>query len=164
MQTQYTAIDIARFWGHVDKEHSDFFYNGSRCWEWTANIPPTSGYGLVKLNKKERLVHRVAYEITFGEIGDDLLVLHHCDNRPCVNPDHLFLGTQKDNVADMMQKGRKPLGEEHANSKLSAAQVFEIRKRYRRFGIGGDTTVTLAKEFGVSAKTISNIVNRKKWK
>lgn len=87
-----------RFWDKV--------LIGDECWVWQAGIKPHNGYGAFSLNGREMVAHRVAWLLCHGEIPDGLRVLHHCDNPPCVRPDHLFLGTQKDNVLDAVAKGR----------------------------------------------------------
>ena len=148
---------IDRFWGKVDKEKSEIFYNGTRCWEWIA-WHNNKGYGQVWIGKLQ-YSHRISHEIEFGEISSNLFVLHHCDNTLCCNPSHLFLGTQKDNMADMSNKGR------HVGSrKLNKHQVEEIHKRYAWYGKGGEDTRELAKKFEVSTSQISAIVNQKQWK
>ena len=92
-----------RFWSHVHKP--DDAADDTACWLWTGN-KYLNGYGMVSVEDYPHLAHRVAYELTYGPIADGCLVLHKCDNKPCVNPSHLFLGTQKDNVQDMLRKGR----------------------------------------------------------
>jgi hypothetical protein len=76
------------------------------CWVWSGAKLNTNGYGVIRINKKNELAHRVSYIIHIGPIKDGLWVLHKCDNRSCVNPGHLFLGTRTDNVNDMYKKGR----------------------------------------------------------
>jgi predicted XRE-type DNA-binding protein len=105
--------------------------------------------------------------LTHGPIPDGLKVLHTCDVRNCVNPAHLWLGTQADNVADCVTKGRASngahvhRGSRHGNSKLTEAVVAEIRQRY---AAGGVSQQTLANHFGVSQSVVSELVNRVGWK
>jgi hypothetical protein len=148
--------ELISFWERVDKRKSKTFYNGERCWEWTASLTK-KGYGQFGHNLKRS--HRVSWVIAYGEIQDNLQVLHHCDNPPCVNPHHLFLGTNQDNRKDMMSKGRGG-----CSMKLNYTQVCEIRRRYAWWGIGGDSAPTLAKEFGVSTNSVIAIIKNKNWK
>jgi hypothetical protein len=98
---------INNFLGKIDKEKSNIFYNGSRCWEWKA-WRDKDGYGRWNpILGIKFYSHRLMYEITYGSIPGGLLVCHHCDNPPCCNPDHLFLGTNQDNLADRDEKGRQ---------------------------------------------------------
>lgn len=144
-----------RFWEKVEKGDSE-----DSCWVWIAKSKHLFGYGVLGLKKENRQVmaHRFAYELLVGPIPDGLFVLHRCDNPPCVNPDHLFLGTQKDNLDDMTQKGRRRWadnrGSRNGNAKLSDAQVEEIRSLYPactqqqiadRFGIGQTYVSALAR-------------------
>lgn len=114
--------------------------------------------------------HRAAYELTHGPIPDEdlegqkICVLHRCDNPPCCNPAHLFLGTRSDNHADMVAKGRiarhgKPRGESHSQTPLTEQDVRRIRRRYRN----GDSLRRIADDFPVSHVTIANIVHRRTW-
>ena len=121
------------------------------------------GYVAVYLpsEKRQKLAHRLAWEIAHGPIPAGLFVCHRCDNPPCVRPDHLFLGTALDNAADCVSKGRHVYGERHPKSRLSALDVVAIRAKYRR-GIYG--TIRLASEFGVHRKVIFDIVHGKIWK
>ena len=88
-----------RFWDNVEVKQSD------ECWIWKASCDKR-GYGQFNIAKKMKRSHRIAWKLTFGEIPKELYVCHKCDNPPCCNPNHLFLGTQKDNIADMLRKGR----------------------------------------------------------
>lgn len=169
MQTNYTPNDIARFWGKVDKESSSIFYNGTRCWEWNGSRHG-KGYGHLQVGRSNHKAHRVSYVVAFGNIPQGLQALHHCDNPPCTNPDHLFLGTNQDNVSDKVRKGRQARsgptsparGESNGKHKLTNAQIEDIRRRYAYKGIGGEDTYQLAKAFGVHSSHISRIVNGKR--
>jgi hypothetical protein len=117
-----------------------------------------TGYKLIQINGKARLAHRVAYELANGEIPADQLVLHRCDQPSCINPEHLFLGTQLDNMRDMIAKGRKrsPSGEDAPNTKLTLDQVREIRA-------STESQRLLAKRYGVSLSAISNVRTGDTW-
>lgn len=93
---------INLFWEKVEKAEED---NG--CWEWTGSR--INGYGHLCISKENVYSHRVSYMLHSGKDPDGMLVLHHCDNPSCVNPDHLFLGTYRDNTQDMIRKGRSGL-------------------------------------------------------
>jgi hypothetical protein len=117
-----------------------------------------SGYGYVQRNMRRYLAHRIAFELTFGPIPDGLFVCHHCDNPPCVNPAHLFVGTQAENMADMAAKGRHRSrggqnGERHPQAKLTDAQVDTIRVLLT----GPESTRQIAERYGVSRSLISKI-------
>lgn len=147
-----------RFWEKVDKGGPD------ECWEWKAG--KLSGYGRIRAWGKTRRAHRVVWQLTQGDIPDGICVLHHCDNRACVNPAHLFLGTHADNVHDMIAKGRENLkvaakGSAHGRSNLIETQVLEIRKRY---AIEDSTLTELAEDYPVGKSGIRHIVNRLTWK
>lgn len=133
-----------RFWAAVKKASPD------ECWEWQKSTVP-AGYGQIQHNGKNRTAHRVSWELHHGEIPEGMHVLHRCDNRACVNPSHLFLGTHLDNVRDMVKKGRN-------NRKLTPAQVREIRS------ITGKPHVEIAKQFGVSRSLIGQIRQGTAWK
>lgn len=131
------------------------------CWLWTGN-KDTNGYGHLTINHKTCLSHRVSFELFKHPIPDGLWVLHKCDNPSCVNPDHLFLGTPKDNTQDMIKKGRKALivGEAHPFSKLKCDDVRNIRT-LRSDGVSQSL---IAKRYGVDQALISRIVNHKIWR
>lgn len=124
------------------------------CWEWTGMLQFKEGYGLIWRDGCHRLAHRASYELFVGAMKPKDCVLHRCDNRRCVNPDHLFLGTRTDNHNDMMAKGRHV----NPNSKgLTPSDVVEIRT-------SALNQPQLARKFGVSQVLISRIQHRKCWK
>ena len=151
------------------------------CWEWTASLDKW-GYGafastLKGQKKKVYKSHRFVWMLLFGEIPKGMCVCHRCDNPKCINPCHLFLGTQAENIADALKKGRFRLngtakldgspinrarGERSGQSKLKDSDIIEIRKVYRpysrKFG-----APPLAKKFGVSEQMITNIAKRRNW-
>lgn len=149
------ATRTERFWEKVRKTGS--------CWTWTGQRHD-HGYGRLETYVPKRIVylaHRLSWEIHFGPIPEGLQVLHKCDNPPCVNPDHLFLGTHLDNMNDMRRKGRNVRGERLPHSKLTTAAVLDIRARYAK---GNVTQQALADHFGVSNSQINGVIHRNAWK
>lgn len=136
------------------------FVKTDGCWNWTAN-KYRSGYGQFGYGGLTQQAHRVAYQLYIGPIPDGLCVLHRCDNPGCVRPDHLFLGTQADNVHDCIGKGRKvsSFGEKNGNAKLTAEQVAVIREKRAN----GALLANLAEEFNISESAVSLIANRRNW-
>jgi hypothetical protein len=149
---------IARFWSKVDRRGPD------ECWEWRAYRMP-NGYGQMGIGRKVFSAHRLAYCI--GASVDlpaiaDWCVMHSCDNRGCVNPSHLSLGTYRDNNSDMDAKGRRGVvrGEIAGRAKLTEHDVKAIRAARA----AGAKVVPLAKTYGVYYTTIIAIAKRKSWK
>lgn len=143
-----------RFWAKVQK--------GEGCWLWTGWFS-NRGYGQIKLGGRgtsSMHAHRLSYILVNGPISDELNVCHKCDNPSCVRPDHLFLGTQKENVADSCAKYRMHYGVSHALAKLNDCDIRNIREQYVK---GGVSQEALAKFFAVAQTLISGIVRGKRW-
>jgi hypothetical protein len=148
-----------RFWSHVDRRGPD------ECWTWTA-ARDHHGYGIFGIGGHDcRMLHanRIAWILTYGPIPAGLFACHKCDNPPCCNPTHLFLGTNTDNMADMKRKGRdrcEHWGESNGCAKLTQQQVNEIRERRRN----GEMTKTLAAEYKINPSHCSEIITGRKWR
>jgi len=128
----------------------------NNCWEWTGSIS-TKGYPQSGLSRYSKVASRTSYMVFIGKIPKGILVCHKCDNPKCVNPDHLFLGTQQDNMNDMVEKGRSLRGEKHPKTKLNESDVRRIRKsRYK--------PCILARKYKVSQSAIRHIQDRRTWK
>jgi hypothetical protein len=145
-----------RFWSKVS------ICGDEECWEWKGAINST-GRGLFTIKRINYKAHRFSWFLVNGEIPAGLLVCHTCDNGKCVNPNHLFLGTYRDNVLDMIRKGRGNVlcGENDPKSKLTEEQVKVIKSLWKPRQY---SQYRLAREFGVSRTTIQSIVNRRNWK
>lgn len=147
------AEQAGSFWSYVDRSDGP-----AACWVWQGRRT-SHGYGRFSNPGEIEEAHRLAWQFTHGPIPSGLNVLHTCDNPPCCNPAHLWLGTHADNMRDMWQKDRHnaPVGEDHPQSKISNAAVAEIRARHR----AGERQNALAAEFGVSGALVSQIVRGK---
>jgi hypothetical protein len=144
------------FWSNVAKQSSD------NCWNWTRAVN-AKGYGRLGYQGKSWRAHRLAYYLTYGEIPKGILVCHKCDNPPCCNPEHLFLGTDLENTTDKIQKNRAAysLGVINGANKLTEQQVRDIRAEHATGTIGYKR---LGLKYGVHAQTISDIVRDKIWR
>lgn len=147
-----------RFWSKVDRGKAD------ECWEWTAGRFK-AGYGAFARTRElgPAYAHRMAYELTYGPIPDGMDVCHTCDNPPCCNPAHHFLGTHGDNMADMSAKGRAAgaRGERHRSARLTREQVMEARRRFT--GARGEI-IALARAYGVSDWAMSQALHGVTWR
>lgn len=152
--------DIKRLLSRIDKKDIN------ECWNWTGKLKV--GYGrIVWPDGHTHQVHRVVYYLMNHMNGFDLenkknLVRHKCDNRQCVNPNHLEHGSHQDNMDDKVKRSRqyRPLGKDSNFSKLKEEQVLEIRKLYNN----GESTLNLSKKYGICQNTVRDIIKRKTWK
>lgn len=151
---EISKADVQRFWTKVSEGSS------ASCWLWLGS-KNLKGYGHFRLNGKIEQAHRAAWLVAYGEIPKGLHVLHACDNPPCVNRDHLFLGTNGDNSADKISKGRQAKGKKIYSTKLTPADVLEMRRLY---ATGKVTHRILAKMFHVNHSQIYRVVNKLDWK
>lgn len=149
-----------RFWSKVRI--------GDGCWEWTGSLK-SSGYGQFWLRGRMLAAHRVAFEIAGGAIGLAQDVCHRCDNRRCVRPSHLFVGTRSENMLDASRKGRcwqqtspekQPRGERHGRARLSESDVRAIREGVAHGAAKGE----VADRFGVTVSTVKSIASRRTWR
>ena len=141
---------VERFWKRVNKTET--------CWLWTGALN-SSGYGSIRDYYREVRVHRYSYELHYGPIPNGMFVCHHCDNPACVNPDHLFLGTNLDNVKDKINKNRSEstVGILNGRAKLTPLHVMVIREA----ALLGYPQKDIGKYFKI--KNISSIITRKTW-
>lgn len=155
------GTDAERFWSKVEKSPEP-----DGCWLWVAAKQP-NGYGKFWMAETKRLksAHHVAWQMNCGQWPpDDMQLLHKCDVRNCVRPDHLFVGTAQDNMIDKVQKGRHGGGQRAGvptRRPLTATKVLDIRQRY---AAAGETRASLARAFDVTESCIRSVVNRINWK
>ena len=166
MAGKVTIEAPVRFWSKVRKSDD--------CWEWTGSMR-ANGYGCFWYRGKHQQAHRVAWQLERGDIPDGLYACHRCDNRRCVRPDHLFLGTPSENNYDASSKGRngahthpekyrngcpiKPIGEQNGIAKLTAQAVRDIRA----LAANGHRHKSIASRYGVDKSSISKVVRRETW-
>lgn len=157
---------MANYIGRIPVDPEVRFFNKvlktDTCWIWLGAKHSKKGYGSFSNGKKIVKTHRFAYEHFIGPIPDNLCVLHKCDNPSCVRPDHLFLGSNQDNIDDKVSKGRHARGEKSNKNKLSEQEVIEIKKSLKCFNYIGQVN-DLANYYNVNQRTISDIKRGKSW-
>lgn len=146
-------FNAKRMWSKIDKR------TDSECWEWVGSRA-TTGYGILRVNYKPYLAHRLMWQF-YNEtaIPEKGVICHRCDNPPCCNPAHLFLGTQADNIKDAAKKGRMPKGERHFNAAITEDDVRQIRY----FGYTNMTKRAIGKKFGISRQATTDILLKHTW-
>lgn len=155
-----------RFWDKVEMGGSD------DCWEWKGARHPTQGYGFIyagrlyQRNKHWVKAHRLSWEIAHRrQVPEGRCILHHCDNPPCVNPVHLYLGSRADNANDRAERKRgkehRQRGEDNDNAKLTEKDVRSIIEELRR--LPRRSQWTIAREFGIGQAQVSRIMRRENW-
>lgn len=140
-----------RFWVYVDKRGED------ECWNWVGHL--ISGYGRITDDAGDETAHRFSYRIHVGEIPDGLMVLHKCNNKRCVNPKHLYVGTHNDNMRDMAESNVMK-GEKNPKTLLTKTEVLEIRQMIKERLV---TYANIAKKYGVKRQTIKDIASGRTW-
>lgn len=142
----------ARVYSSIEVDLSD----PDGCWLWNRRVG-TFGYGMVSFNGANVGAHRLMYQLRVGPIPEGMFVCHRCDNPPCCNPEHLFLGTTEDNTSDKMTKGREARGEMVNTCKLTEADVLAIRADPRKYA-------DICNDYGIGMSQVSRIKRRESWK
>ena len=153
---RYKKVSLQdRFWKKVAKAAQD------ECWEWLASKRKGFGYGQFSVNGYPEFSHRVSWELSFGPIPPGVQVCHDCDNPGCVNPNHLFLCTQKENSEDMVNKGRDAfVGERNPAAKLTNALVLQARQLHE----SGVIAAEISRQLGIHRATLADALKRKSWR
>lgn len=152
MKPRRTIPPADRFWRFIQKT--------ADCWNWTGRNM-SGRYGLFRVRRGlQKAAHRMSWELAHGPIPDGMVVCHKCDNPLCVRPDHLFIGTQRDNCLDCSRKGRTLIGERNGNSRLSKDQVLAIRSRVA----DGERIGTVARIYGIAWISVQRIVRHRTWR
>jgi hypothetical protein len=147
-----TERQLRGFWSKVEKRGPD------ECWQWLAYSD--RGYGLFYIGRRLHKAHRISYAIHNGSLPADLMVRHRCDNRGCVNPKHLEIGTHADNMRDAAERDRTAHGTRNGSAKLTDANVVAIRQRLA----AGERQSYLAAEFGIAKSTMTVLKQGRTWR
>lgn len=156
-----TADQVKRFWSYVNKKGPIHPKLSTRCWVWTGAFFKTKGiktYGSAYFKGKSHPANRVAWFLKYGE-WPEYFACHHCDNKWCVNPSHLYDGTTRENAEDAIARGRIARGERNGSSKLKEQEVIELRRL-----LSTHTHAELAEKYNISIPTIDAIAQGKTWR
>lgn len=151
------AVKISNSRPELKVKFENNFSKTDGCWVWKGTIDGY-GYGVIDYIGKRYRAHVLSLEFDGRPVPKGMLGCHHCDNPSCVNPSHIYPGTQKDNANDAVSRKRLAFGERNFNAKLSESDVLEIRN------ISGHSPTAISKIYGVSRQTISKIINREIWR
>ena len=159
MKAQINGIDFLKSQLSELDDDPSLPWNNYPCLEWP-RARTMDGYGKFKFRSSTVYAHRTAYQMAYGGTLDGFVICHHCDNPPCFRPSHLFAGTQRDNLADCIRKGRNNRGERGGNARLTECQVRAIRIDC----LVGMSHSAIATKFGVTRRYVGNIVNYQRWR
>lgn len=140
-----------------------YFIDDNNCYNVSSHYKNKKGYSYVRRNGRRTTIHRHIYQECFGDIPEGLVVRHKCDNPQCINPEHLELGTYKDNSDDCCKRGRRPKGEKTSFSKLTEKEVIEIKKTFKKGRVNKEMIRNIAKSHGVHIGTIYAIYYGNSW-
>lgn len=161
---QFSQATVERFWNKVEELdfHGGLEAKGvtTGCWQWMAKSQNKDGYGQFTVNKKLYLAHRFSYLIHYGDIPQDLCVCHWCDNKKCVNPQHLYLGTHQENVTHAVKNGLSARGIRNGKAKLNEAKVTRLKSKFAR----GWSIGKLSRFYGLDWNSVQDILTGKNWK
>lgn len=157
----YRGTLAERFWRKVRRDGPTQQHMESACWEWTGS-KHGDGYGVIVINGKSTLAHRVSFALAGNALPDDVSLRHRCDHRPCIRPDHLLTGSQTENVADMHERGRHvpSPGERNGRARLTMADVAAARAEHAT----GCSIAALARKYGMSESAMGSAVKGQSWR
>ena len=142
---------------YIDRFAKRVCVSDSGCWEWSGTRSK-EGYGKLKIKFVSYRTHRLSYYLFKEDPGEDL-VLHECDNKPCCNPEHLYLGGHSENAKDAYERGQRNRGDDHYNTELTESDVVEIRDRADR----GESYPSIAEDYPITKSNVGKIVRRSTW-
>lgn len=159
------TMDVSRWTPERVYKWIDPSVGNDACWEWKGAHKKPQGYGIVSAGGRQLKAHRLVYAVLVGPVSNDVYVCHSCDNPPCCNPAHLYLGTQSNNMIDRRERGRdnSRKGEAHHKAKLTDADILAIRAEWNATARHYGLLQRLSRQYDVHPDTISRVVHRKGW-